>query len=162
MLMILSFQWTEVFLALMVMPFSFFEVHGVHGALLDLLVGAEDAAFLEEFVDEGGFAVVDVGDNGDIADVREKRGGNVAFLSPIGIRSKFPPWSPKRYGRPTLSQPRSRVVVALQSFGWATWRPTELSKRQLAEFGPGNLAWPAVTDLKFKTAVASTGREKTS
>jgi hypothetical protein len=45
------------------------EVHGVHGAFLDLLVGAVDAAFLEEFVDEGGLPVVDVGDNGDVADV---------------------------------------------------------------------------------------------
>src|SRR6478609_4942917 len=46
-----------------------FEVHGVHGALFDALVGAVDTALLEELVDEGGFPVVDVGDDGDVADV---------------------------------------------------------------------------------------------
>jgi hypothetical protein len=46
-----------------------FEIHGVHGAFLHLLVGAVDPALLEELVDEGGFAVVDVGDDGDVADV---------------------------------------------------------------------------------------------
>ena len=45
------------------------EIHGVHGALGDLLVGAIDATFFEEFVDERGFTVVDVGNNGDVADV---------------------------------------------------------------------------------------------
>ena len=45
------------------------EVHGVHGALLDLLVGAEDPALLEQLVDQGGLPVVDVGDDGDVADV---------------------------------------------------------------------------------------------
>jgi uncharacterized RDD family membrane protein YckC len=46
-----------------------FEVHGVHGALLDVLVGTVDAAFLEELVDEGGLPVVNVGNNGDVTDV---------------------------------------------------------------------------------------------
>ena len=45
------------------------EVHGVHGALLDLLVGAVHPAFLEELVDQRGLAVVNVGYDGDIADV---------------------------------------------------------------------------------------------
>ena len=45
------------------------QVHRVHGPLLNALVGAEDAALLEELVDEGGLPVVNVGDNGDIADV---------------------------------------------------------------------------------------------
>src|SRR5688572_20801316 len=45
-----------------------FEVHGIHGAFLDLLVGAINAALLQELVDEGGLPVVDVGDDGDIAD----------------------------------------------------------------------------------------------
>ena len=45
-----------------------FEVHGIHGTLLDALVGAENATLLEKFVDEGGFAMVDVGDNGDVTD----------------------------------------------------------------------------------------------
>ena len=42
------------------------EVHRVHRALLHVLVGAEDAAFLEQLVDEGGFAMVDMGDDGDV------------------------------------------------------------------------------------------------
>jgi hypothetical protein len=45
-----------------------FEVHGIHGALLDLLIGAKHAALLQELVDEGGLPVVDVGDDSDIAD----------------------------------------------------------------------------------------------
>ena len=45
------------------------EIHGIHHAFLDLLVGAVNTAFLEEFVDEGGLPMVDVGDDGDVADV---------------------------------------------------------------------------------------------
>ena len=44
------------------------EVIGVHEALLDLLVVAEAAGELEESVDDGGLAVVDVRDDGDVAD----------------------------------------------------------------------------------------------
>ena len=44
------------------------EVVGVHEALLDLLVVAEAAGELEESVDDGGLAVVDVRDDGDVAD----------------------------------------------------------------------------------------------
>ena len=46
-----------------------FEVHGVHGALGNLLVGTVNAALFEELVDERSFAVVDVGDDSDISDV---------------------------------------------------------------------------------------------
>ena len=45
------------------------EVVRVHDALAVLLVGAEDAALLQQGVDEGGLAVVDVGDDGDVAEV---------------------------------------------------------------------------------------------
>ena len=41
----------------------------VHDAVGDLLVFAEDAALLEHFVDQRGFAVVDVRDDGDVADI---------------------------------------------------------------------------------------------
>ena len=44
------------------------EVHGVHGSFLDLLVLAEGSALFKEFVDEGGFPMVDVGDDGDVTD----------------------------------------------------------------------------------------------
>ena len=42
-------------------------VVGVHGALGRRLVGAEDAGLGEQLVDERGLAVVDVGDDGDVA-----------------------------------------------------------------------------------------------
>jgi hypothetical protein len=45
------------------------EVVGVHDALDDGFVGAEDAGLLEHGVDEGGFAVVDMGDDSDVANV---------------------------------------------------------------------------------------------
>ena len=45
------------------------EVVGIHDALDDGFVGAEDAGLPEHGVDEGGFAVVDVGDDGDVANV---------------------------------------------------------------------------------------------
>ena len=50
------------------------EVVRVHDALAVLLVGAEDAALLEQGVDEGGLAVVDVGDDGDVAEVQAGTG----------------------------------------------------------------------------------------
>ena len=49
--------------------FFLFEVHAVHGAFFDDLVVAEGTACAEEFIDESGFAVIDVGDDGDIADM---------------------------------------------------------------------------------------------
>ena len=42
---------------------------GVHDQLADLLVGAEDLALFQQSVDQGGFAMVDVRDDGQIADV---------------------------------------------------------------------------------------------
>ena len=50
-----------------------FEVHGVHGALLDLLVGAVDSALLQELVDEGGLPMVNVGDDGEVPDLVWRR-----------------------------------------------------------------------------------------
>ena len=46
------------------------EVGVVHGALGDALVAAERAALAQQAVHEGGLAVVDVGDDGDIAPKR--------------------------------------------------------------------------------------------
>ena len=45
------------------------EVVGIHDALDEFLIGAEDAGLAEHGVDESGFAVVDVGDDSDIADI---------------------------------------------------------------------------------------------
>ena len=46
----------------------FFKVVRVHDALGDGLVGAEGAALAQHGVDEGGLAMVDVGDDGDVED----------------------------------------------------------------------------------------------
>ena len=45
------------------------EVHRVHHALGDVLVGAERAGLPQHRVDERRLAVVDVGDDGDVSDV---------------------------------------------------------------------------------------------
>jgi len=46
-----------------------FEIHGVHGSIFDFLVGTESPSLLEQGVNEGGLPVVDVSNNGDVADV---------------------------------------------------------------------------------------------
>ena len=50
-------------------PFLPLEIHRVHDPLLDLLVGAEGAGLAQELIHERGLPVVDVGDNGDVADL---------------------------------------------------------------------------------------------
>ena len=45
------------------------EVVGIHDAFDEFLIGAEDAGLAEHGVDESGFAVVDVGDDSDVADI---------------------------------------------------------------------------------------------
>ena len=44
------------------------EIHRVHHPLLDFLVGAEGARLAEQLVDERRLSVIDVGDDGDVAD----------------------------------------------------------------------------------------------
>ena len=46
------------------------EVGVVHRALGDALVGAKDSALMQQGIDERGLAVVDVGDDGDVASER--------------------------------------------------------------------------------------------
>ena len=45
------------------------QVHRVHHAVVDVLVGAERAGLPQHGVDEGGLAVVDVGHDGDVAQI---------------------------------------------------------------------------------------------
>ena len=59
----------------------FFQVVAVHHALFYLLVGAESARLAQKLVHQRGFAVVDVGDDGDVANVFH--GDGFAFL--IGL-----------------------------------------------------------------------------
>ena len=53
------------------------EVVRVHHSLHDVLVGAEDAALVQHRVDQRGLAVVDVGDDGDVADIGTAGDGRV-------------------------------------------------------------------------------------
>jgi hypothetical protein len=47
----------------------FFAIIRVHHTFNEGLVGAEDARLAQHVVNEGGLAVVDVGDDGDVTDV---------------------------------------------------------------------------------------------
>ena len=76
MLMRVSFHTTEVALARMVMPRSRSRSFESMRALGDPLVLAERAGLLQQAVDQRGLAVVDVGDNGDIAKVHGGGGGS--------------------------------------------------------------------------------------
>jgi hypothetical protein len=49
-------------------PALLFQVVGVHDPLGDGLVRGEGAGLTEQLVDEGGLAVVNVGDNGDVSE----------------------------------------------------------------------------------------------
>ena len=63
------------------------KVVGVHDALDDGFVGAEDAGLLEHGVDEGGLAVVDVGNDGDVAKLHEQ----LRFLLAGDVRARSAP-----------------------------------------------------------------------
>jgi hypothetical protein len=47
------------------------EIVGIHDALGNLLVGAERPRLPEQLVDQGGLAVVDMGDDGDITQLHD-------------------------------------------------------------------------------------------
>jgi len=66
-----------------------FEIKGVHDALHHLLVGAEDAALVQHGIDQGGLAVVDVGDDADVANIPAPRGLVFAHTSFIGEQDCF-------------------------------------------------------------------------
>ena len=57
------------------------EIVRVHHALGDRLVVAKDAGLPEHVVDEGRFAVVDVGDDGDVSSARPGIGGTLSTPS---------------------------------------------------------------------------------
>ena len=83
------------------------EVTGVHRPLVDVLVLAERAGLPEHLVDEGGLAVVDVSDDGDVADVRtglqRHEGHSLRVLGCLrtrspGSRPMRPPGAARRAG----------------------------------------------------------------
>ena len=65
-----------MFLARIVMPRSRSRSLESRMQLADELAGAELAALAQQAVDQRGLAVVDVGDDGDVADVGATHGGN--------------------------------------------------------------------------------------
>ena len=62
------------FFARIVMPRSLLDVVRVHDALGDVLVRGEGAGLAQQLVDQRGLAVVDVGDDGDVAEGAGHRG----------------------------------------------------------------------------------------
>src|SRR3546814_2938295 len=52
-------------------PALLLQVIGIHCSFLDTLVVAEGPRLAEQLVDESGFSMIDVGDNGDIAQRHE-------------------------------------------------------------------------------------------
>ncbi len=57
----------------------FFDVHGIED-LVGHLAGGEAAAGLDQAVGQGGFTVVDMGDDGEIADQVGRRVGHVGYI----------------------------------------------------------------------------------
>ena len=70
------------------------ELVRVHDALAVLLVRAEDAALLEQGVHQGGLAVVDVGDDGDVSEVHG--GGSRVKARPGAVGPQRAPWDAGR------------------------------------------------------------------
>ena len=92
-LMRTSFQTTEVALARMVMPRSRSRSFGIHHPFGDALIVAEGARLLQQAVDERGLAMVDVGDDGDIAEFHRigfpKRPNRQARAAGLPFRAKM-------------------------------------------------------------------------
>ena len=66
-------------------PFQFV---GIENAIADQLVGAEFAALAEQGVDQSRLAVVNVGDNGNVADVVAAHDCGVGCKGELEIRGK--------------------------------------------------------------------------
>jgi hypothetical protein len=80
----LPFQLIAVFFDRMVMPF-FFLIVAVHHPLGGDRTFAEGTRLLQQAIDESGLAVIDVGDDGDIAEVFN---GHREGLPGVGIYGK--------------------------------------------------------------------------
>ena len=57
----------------------FFQVIGVHDAFDQLLVSGEGAGLTQQLIHERGLAVVNVGDDGDVADRANGHGVNLSL-----------------------------------------------------------------------------------
>jgi hypothetical protein len=69
-----------VFLAMIVMPLLALQVDRIHHPLGHVLVGPKDAALPEHGVHQGGLAVIDVGDDGQVANVVAGGAGGYTWL----------------------------------------------------------------------------------
>ena len=58
-----------------------FDVAGVHDAVGHLLVFTENAALLEHFIHQSGLAVVNVGDDSDVADIVANHKQPLSFVA---------------------------------------------------------------------------------
>ena len=50
-------------------PAFAFQVEGIHDAFGDLFIAAEDPTLMQHGIKQGGLAVIDVGNDGDVADI---------------------------------------------------------------------------------------------
>ena len=89
------------------------EIVGIHRALGDALILAEGAGLLQQAVDQRGLAMVDMGDDGDIAQIHSKKAFDGAKYSDSAPGRR---WS-LRLGRP---QAGPDVLVRHKSSGIRT------------------------------------------
>ncbi len=55
------------------MPFSRSKIHRIHHALFHFLIGAKRPGLAQQLIDQGGLAVVDVRNDGDVTDLVHER-----------------------------------------------------------------------------------------
>ncbi len=100
-------------------PALFLKIVRIHRALFDALVFAEGARLTEQLVDQRGFAVIDVSDNGDIA--KRARGGHEK-ISQLLKRQKAPPIQRRGWGvarpLPAFVRAFSRDCALRQALPW--------------------------------------------
>ena len=69
----------------------FFQIAGIHDAGVYVLVGAKGAALLEHLVDEGGFAMIHVSNDGDVTNMFHGESFSYALLCGVFcLRLGFP------------------------------------------------------------------------
>ena len=162
------------------------EIAGVHDALGHDLVGAEGAGLPKHGVDERGLAVVDVGDDGDVAEVGAccacgRRGSGHVVVRSCGGRGaaadggggREPPLSHSRYHRlpmttdqPTLGlpmpptrSPRTRMALTrcrAGAAGPASWPSACSSPRCCSSWAVPSTWTPQPLLPEATTALAST------
>ena len=90
-------------------PLFSLQVHGVHDPFIDTLIIAESSALSQQLVNKGSFAMIDVGDDGDVTDVLGVHGSNKvhareAHAKPLNVR-----FTPHRCERKNGSGRKNRL-----------------------------------------------------